>query len=247
MQTKAIPANGHNESAWIIDKNATCTASGSKHTKCFTCGAQIRTAPIPSTGHSFTDGFCTACGAEDPNYLPENPFVDVKEVDYFFVPVLWAVQKGITNGISATEFGPNNNCTRGQIVTFLWRACGSPEPTKTDNPFTDVKSADYYYKAVLWAVESGITNGMSTTTFEPNATCTRGQVATFLWRSQGKPAPESDNNPFNDVRNGEYYYDAVLWAVENNITNGTGVDTFSPDASCTRGQIVTFLYRALAK
>ena len=214
---------------------------------CATCTDSYVADETAATGHDFENGLCTNCGEEEPGYLPENPFVDVKENDYFFTPVLWAVQQGITNGISATEFGPNANCTRGQIVTFLWRACGSPEPQKTENPFTDVKFTDYYYKAVLWAVESGITNGMSATTFVPDATCTRGQVATFLWRAQGKPAPASGNNPFKDVKSGEYYYNAVLWAVENNITNGTGIDTFSPDASCTRGQIVTFLYRALAE
>lgn len=178
--------------------------------------------------------------------VPETPFSDVKYSDYFFTPVLWAVENHITNGISATEFAPNANCSRGQIVTFLWRACGSPEPTKADNPFTDVSPSEYYYKAVLWAIENGITTGMSANTFEPNATCTRGQVATFLWRSQGKPAPKSDSSSFVDVKSGEYYYSAVLWAVENSITNGTDVNTFSPDASCTRGQIVTFLYRTLA-
>lgn len=183
-------------------------------------------------------------GTSDP--IVENPFVDVKEQAYFYTPVLWAVQKGITNGISATEFGPNANCTRGQIVTFLWRASGSPDPTGTNNPFRDVKPSEYYYKAVLWAVEKGITTGMSATEFGPHETCTRGQVATFLWRAQGKPAPAGSSNPFRDVRSSDYYYEAILWAVENGITNGTGGGKFSPEDSCTRGQIVTFLYRALA-
>ncbi len=175
-----------------------------------------------------------------------NPFHDVKDGDYFAEPVLWAVGKGITNGMSATSFAPNAPCTRGQIVTFLWRACGSPEPTKTDNPFKDVKPGEYYYKAVLWAVENGITTGLSATTFGPSATCTRGQVATFLWRSQGEPAPKSSNNPFSDVKVGDYYCNAVLWAVENDVTQGVGGGKFAPNASCTRGQIVTFLFRAIA-
>ena len=237
-----VDALGHSYEAVVTAP--TCVEAGFTTYTC-PCGYSYIGDEVAALGHDFADGVCAVCGESDPDYIPENPFVDVKESDYFFTPVLWAVQKGITNGISATEFGPNNNCTRGQIVTFLWRACGSPEPTKTDNPFKDVKSTEYYYKAVLWAVEKGITTGMSANTFEPNATCTRGQVATFLWRSQGKPTPEISNNPFKDVKSGEYYYSAVLWAVENGITNGTGADTFSPDASCTRGQIVTFLYRAL--
>jgi len=183
---------------------------------------------------------------DEPAIPTENPFTDVKESDYFATPVLWAVGKNITNGMSATSFAPNDNCTRGQIVTFLWRACGSPEPTEADNPFTDVKADAYYYKAVLWAVEQGITTGLSATTFGPDATCTRGQVATFLWRSQGEPAPASTNNPFSDVKTSDYYFSAVLWAVENEVTQGMGDGKFAPNASCTRGQIVTFLYRAIA-
>ncbi len=129
-------------------------------------------------------------------------------------------------------------------MTFLWRAKGCPEPKSTDNPFTDVKSTDYFYKAVLWAKENDVTAGTSATTFSPNAGCTRAQVVTFQWRANGKPAPGSSANPFKDVTGG-YYYDAVLWAVEKNITKGTSDTTFSPDATCTRGQIVTFLYRDL--
>jgi len=182
----------------------------------------------------------------EPEIPTENPFTDVKASDYFATPVLWAVGKNITNGMSATSFAPNANCTRGQIVTFLWRACGSPEPTSTKNNFKDVKAGEYYYKAVLWAVENGITTGLSATSFGPNATCTRGQVATFLWRSQGEPAPTSTNNPFSDVKTSDYYFKAVLWAVENDVTQGMGGGKFAPNASCTRGQIVTFLYRAIA-
>ncbi len=176
--------------------------------------------------------------------LAENPFKDVQKTDYFETPVLWAVTKGITNGIDATQFAPDANCTRGQIVTFLWRAAGEPAPKSAKNPFKDVKKGEYYYNAVLWAVENGITNGMDATHFAPDATCTRGQVATFLWRAAGKPAPASTQNPFVDIKKGEYYYDAVLWAVENGITNGMGDNKFAPNTTCTRGQIVTFLYRA---
>ena len=172
-----------------------------------------------------------------------NPFVDVSESDYFYEPVLWAVDKGITNGTDATHFSPTATCTRGQVVTFLWRAAGSPTPTSTTNPFTDVTPSDYYYNAVLWAVGKNITNGTSATTFGPNAGCTRGQVVTFLHRFENSPKPSSTTNPFVDVSSSEYYYTPVLWAVGKGITNGTDATHFSPNATCTRGQIVTFLYR----
>ena len=174
----------------------------------------------------------------------KNPFTDIKESDFYYAPVLWAVENGITSGTSKTTFAPNEACTRGQIATFLWRAAGCPNPKTSKNPFTDVKSSDFYYKAVLWAVGEGITSGTSKTTFGPNAPCTRGQIATFLHRAAGSPAPKGSNNPFKDVGSNQYYYKAVLWAVENNITSGTSATTFSPNAACTRGQIVTFLYRS---
>ena len=176
----------------------------------------------------------------------KNPFTDVKEDSFFYDAVLWAVSKEVTNGTTATTFSPEETCTRGQVVTFLWRAKGCPEPTKTENPFKDVKETDYFYKAVLWAVENEITNGTSADTFSPAAGCTRGQVVTFLWRAEGKPAPEKTENPFGDVKDSDFYYDAVLWAVEKEITKGTSEKTFSPLDTCTRGQIVTFLYRDLA-
>ena len=172
-----------------------------------------------------------------------NPFVDVSESDYFYEPVLWAVGKGITNGTDATHFSPAATCTRGQVVTFLWRAAGSPAPSSTTNPFTDVSSSDYYYNAVLWAVGKNITNGTSPTTFGPNDGCTRGQVVTFLHRFENTPTPASSTNPFEDVSSSEYYYTPVLWAVGKGITNGTDATHFSPNDTCTRGQIVTFLYR----
>ena len=173
-----------------------------------------------------------------------NTFDDIKADEYYYDAVIWAVNHNpqITNGTSATEFSPNATCTRGQVVTFLWRANGCPEPKISINPFTDVKADAYYYKAVLWAIEEGITNGTSKTTFSPNEPCTRAHVVTFLWRSAGKPAAGSAN-PFTDVKAGQYYTDAVLWAVSKNITNGTSANTFSPGSPCTRGQIVTFLYR----
>ena len=168
-------------------------------------------------------------------------FADVPANAYFADAVKWAVDKGITNGLSDTMFGPYESCTRAQIVTFLWRAAGSPEP-KTASSFTDVPASAYYAKAVAWAVENGITNGMTETTFAPNATCTRGQSVTFLYRALKGTASGSTN--FTDVKSDAFYADAINWAVANNVTNGTSNTTFSPNADCTRAEIVTFLYRA---
>ena len=170
-------------------------------------------------------------------------FRDVKQGDYFYDAVQWAVEKGITEGTGANTFSPNASCTRAQMVTFLWRAAGSPAPKSTSNPFRDVRSTDYYYDAVLWAVENGITSGTSSDTFAPNATVTRGQTVTFLYRAAGSPAV-GGNAGFSDVNANDYYNSAVAWAAENNITGGTGNGKFSPKADCTRGQIVTLLYRA---
>ena len=158
----------------------------------------------------------------------------------------WAVEQGVTAGTTATAFSPNNPCTRAQAVTFLWRAAGSPAPKSSTVPFEDVAEGSYYHDAVLWAVENGITKGTSGTTFDPNATCSRAQIGTFLWRSQESPAADGVN-PFADVADGAYYANAVLWAVENGITTGTTATTFSPSNDCTRAQIVTFLYRCLGE
>ncbi len=171
-------------------------------------------------------------------------FEDVQDPNrFYYVPVYWAVENEITNGMSATLFAPDNNCTRGQVVTFLWRAAGKPGHETTENPFTDVDEKAFYYDAVLWAVENEITNGMSATTFAPNGNCTRGQVVTFLYRFAGKPTVEQTASAFTDLRAGAYYTDAVAWAVANDITNGLNATTFAPENYCNRGQVVTFLYR----
>ena len=196
---------------------------------------------------------CTVSLYDDTNGLPldallrvtEGKFVDVEPQEYYALPVDWAVAKGITNGTGAYTFSPMEPCTRGQVVTFLWRAAGSPEPKSANHPFTDIKPSDYFYKAVLWAVEQGITNGMDLTHFGPDVPCTRAHVVTFLWRANGKPAAEAAN-PFVDVPAEEYYAEPVLWAVEQGITNGMDATHFGPDNICLRGQIVTFLYRAMA-
>ena len=172
-------------------------------------------------------------------------FDDVKDAaQFYYNPVYWAVKNGITTGATPTTFNPKGACNRGQVVTFLWRAAGKPEPTNTNNPFSDVKEDAYYYNAVLWAVEKGITEGTGNGKFSPSKTCTRGQIVTFLWRYKGMPEPKSTENPFGDVKEDGFYYKAVLWAVENKITEGTGEGKFSPGKTCTRGQVVTFLYRA---
>ena len=172
-------------------------------------------------------------------------FTDVPEGSFYYDSVLWAVRKGITNGTTATTFGPNDQCMRAHVVTFLWRAMGCPEPTRTDNPFVDVKPADFYYKAVLWALENGITSGMDATHFGPTSYCNRAQVVTFLYRTMGSPALENMDNPFADVQAGTFYEKPVLWAVANGITNGLSATSFGPTTICNRAQIVTFLYRAL--
>ena len=176
---------------------------------------------------------------EDNSML--NFFYDVPNGAYFYEAVKWAVKNGITTGVGNDLFAPEQPCTRAQIVTFLWRAAGSPEP-KTMSSFTDVPASAYYAKAVAWAVENGITNGMTATMFAPDATCTRGQSVTFLHRALKGTASSSAN--FTDVKSDAFYADAINWAVANNVTNGTSNTTFSPDADCTRAEIVTFLYRA---
>ena len=173
----------------------------------------------------------------------ENPFLDVNETHFFYTPVLWAVENDITSGISAEAFGPFVVCNRAQVVTFLWRYAGSPEPTSTENPFVDVQAGSFYEKAVLWAVENGITNGVSANEFGPGLACNRAQVVTFLWRLMKQPAPATTEHPFTDVVPGSFYESPVLWALENGITTGATATTFNPNGECLRAQVVTFLYR----
>ncbi len=174
----------------------------------------------------------------------KNPFVDVPAGSYYEDAVIWAVDKGITTGTSATTFNPNGICTRAQAVTFLWRAAGSPAAKSSAMPFADVKAGSYYYDAVLWAVEQGITKGTSDTMFSPDTTCTRAQIVTFLWRAGGSPAV-SGNSAFTDVAADAYYAAAVTWAEKNDITGGIGGGLFGSNNNCTRAQIVTFIYRSV--
>ena len=195
--------------------------------------------------YAYISNFLFSSVLSDKNYdgSASLPFTDVADDAYYADSVAWAVAKNITSGVSATSFAPNASCTRGQMVTFLWRANGSPEPKSTATSFTDVKSGAYYEKAVAWAVENNVTTGTSATTFSPDATVTRGQSVTFLWRANASPAAASASS-FTDVAASAYYASAINWAVENNVTNGTSATTFAPNSNCTRAQIVTFLYRA---
>ena len=173
-----------------------------------------------------------------------NPFTDVTPSDYYYEPVLWALGESITDGVAETEFAPEDTCKRSQVVTFLWRAAGEPKPTSRSNPFVDVKPTDYFYEAVLWAVEKGITDGMDETHFEPDGVCNRSQVVTFLYRAFKEPPVGSTSNPFTDVPANKWYATPVLWAVKEGITDGVTETSFAPEKPCTRGQVVTFLYRA---
>lgn len=180
--------------------------------------------------------------ATQPTTPTVGGFTDVKTGDYFADPVLWAVEKKITAGTSKTTFSPNENCSVAQILTFLWRANGSPKPTGS-NPFTDVKSGDYYADAAVWAYEKGMVSG---STFGGNTPCTRSMAVTYMWKAAGSPAASYDGK-FGDVPANADYAQAVAWALANGVTSGTSETAFSPASTCTRGQIVTFLYRGLAK
>lgn len=184
---------------------------------------------------------------EDPFARPTvGGFRDVFQGDYYADPVQWAVAEGIAYGTTANTFSPATRCSREQVVTFLWRAMGQPKPQSTHCPFTDAAPGTYYYDAVLWAYETGITQGTTATTFGVQESCSRAQVVTFLHRAMGAPQPTGAASPFQDVKPGAYYYNAVLWAQENHIAAGTSATTFGSTASCDRAAIVTFLYRALA-
>ena len=229
----------HSWSDWTVTKEATCTDAGEETRTC-DCG-ESETREIDALNHDYVNGKCSRCDDQ-----LESRFEDVPAGSFFFDPVEWAVEKGITTGVTETTFDPNGNCMRAVVVTFLWRAAGSPEPTATENPFEDVPTNAFYYKAVLWAVENGITNGVDATHFAPTTECNRAQVVTFLWRAQSSPESNADIS-FTDVEDGKYYTTAVAWAVENGVTNGISATEFGVGTPCNRAQVVTFLYRALAE
>ena len=243
-----VPALGHKTEVKDA-KAATCTEAGYTGDEvCTVCGETVKKGTeIPALGHKFENGVCTVCGAADPNYVVPNPFKDVAKTSPYYDAIIWAAKEEITTGKTADTFGIDEGCTRAQIVTFLYRAAGSPEvKADTVNPFTDVSKDSVYYNAILWAVENGITKGTTDTTFDPNAVCTRGQIVTFLFRASGAEKVATGTN-FADVAAGSYCADAVAWAVANKVANGFADGSFRPEATCTRGQAVTFIFRALAK
>ena len=219
----------------------TCSERGFTVYTCSGCGESFKDSYVAMLGHHFVNGVCTRCGRE-------NPFSDIKAEGIhkpYTDAILWAAEEKITTGYPGGSFRPDAACTRAQVVTFLWRAAGSPEPESQTNPFTDVNDGGDlkpFYKAILWAVEKGITSGVTKTEFSPNSPCTRAQFVTFLWRYMDKPA-NSGINPFWDVTVNNYYQ-AILWAYESAVTTGYGDGTFRPNEVCTRAQVVTFIYRA---
>ena len=220
---------------------AACEEWGMDVYKCSGCAYTEAYATQAPLGHDWDGTECLRCGD-----TRMTPFDDVVEDSFYETPVAWAVENGITNGVSATDFGSVVTCNRAQVVTFLWRTAGCPEPESMDNPFTDVQAGSFYEKPVLWAVENGITNGTTATTFDPNGPCNRASVVTFLWRAAGNPVPEGRELPFTDVPASSWYAAPVLWALENGITNGISDTAFGSDSTCIRAQVVTFLYRTVA-
>ena len=242
-------SSSHLSAKWYLD--GVLQTSTSQYPYSYTLNTE-KLASKSGSSHTvrveFSNGESRSWSFKLPAVKSDMPFEDVLNPNsWFYEPVRWAVDREITAGTTNVTFSPEWSCTRAQVVAFLWRANGRPEPSTTVNPFTDVKASDYYYKAVLWAVENGIVYGTSDTTFSPNSACTRAQVAAFLYRAKNSPEPKSNNNPFKDVKSGAYYYKAVMWAVENGIVYGTSNTTFEPNATCTRAQCVSFLYRTYAK
>ena len=220
----------------------TCTEKGCTTYTCSICGDSYKGSYTDALGHSYVGGVCTRCGAKDPNYKPAVSFIDVPSDAFYANAVKWAVENGITEGVGNNRFDPNGQCTRGQVVTFLWRAAGKPT-VSANVSFSDVQPGAFYYEAVKWAVANGITTGVGGNRFAPNDSCTRGQVVTFLHRAANSPAASTISS-FTDVPATAFYYNAVNWAVANGITDGVGNNRFAPNDTCTRAQVVTFLYRA---
>lgn len=232
----------HQTAHWYIDDELKYSTSTYPYT--YTIDCNTLTAGDHTIKVVFDDGASKSYSFDSAKYYTDTPFLDVPGNRYYTQPVIWAVENGITYGTSDTTFSPELGCTRGQIVSFLYRAAGSPVVSGNNNPFTDVKSTDYYYDAVQWAVNNGITFGTSESTFSPKQNCTRAQVVSLLWRYEHSPAASS-SIAFTDVSPDAYYYQAVRWAVESGVTSGTSDTTFSPKDTCTRAQIVSFLYRDL--
>lgn len=258
QETAELPGAGHDYMVEVIPP--TCTARGYTRYRCSRCTDQYTADYLPPLGHRYDEGVlileptletmgrirytCIGCGDTYQEYIPRytNPFVDLDKQAYYFIPVLWAVNNGITSGVDETHFDPAGICTRAQVVTFLWSSAGKPEPQSMVNPFRDVPKGSYCEKAVLWAYENGITSGTDATHFSPNAPCCRAHVVTFLHQYRGCPEP-AITTAFPDVHPADFYHKAVLWAAEKGITAGMDGGYFRPAALCSRAQIVTFLYK----
>ena len=204
---------------------------------------------FPTTSPLISFGKIHTAPKAVPTEVPGNPmtFEDVEESDYYYDAVRWAVEHGITEGTSNTTFAPKDYCSRGQVITFLWKAMGSPEPLRSSNPFADVPEDAYYTKAVLWAAEQNIASGPSESTFSPDAPCARAQVMTFLWKLKGQPVANSAAGNFPDVTIKDYFYAPVMWAAEEKITTGLIDSRFGAMDQCNRAQVVTFLWHALSE
>lgn len=240
-----------NKSAVILaglpEPQVTHTSLGGMGSTIYSLYALLNTLNFSEIGAAHApELYLSMMRAGEPSALKtEALFSDVSKDAFYYDAVQWAVEKGITEGTGNTTFSPALTATRAQAVTFLWRAKGSPKPTLTHNPFQDISSNDYYYNAVLWAVEQGIVKGITADTFEPNGKVTRSQTVTLQWRLAGSPQAKS-SNPFEDVTEKDYFYDAVLWATQNGITNGMSSTAFQPGGECNRAQLVTFLFRQLS-
>ncbi len=251
----------------VLEPN-TCTEDGLAIYRChghgINCETEFDEVVLPATGHQLFSvsqyvvkptatqpgigmGTCRSCGLIGVEQEVPPIFSDVAADAFYSEPLDYCHGKGWVTGVTENTFAPGSACVRAQVVTFLWRAAGCPKPATKLNPFTDVAEADFYYSAVLWAVENGITNGTDATHFSPMGVCNRAQVVTFLWRAFGQPECASTEHPFTDVQTGSWYESPVLWAVENGITAGMTPTAFGPTANCNRAQIVTFLYRAYAE
>lgn len=259
QRTDPVAALGHDYQATVTEP--TCTAGGYTRHECSRCGDAYRTDSTEKLGHAYDEGqetkeptlttmgrvtySCVRCEDSYTETTPKwtNPFLDLDKKAYYFTPVLWASNNGVTTGTSAELFSPEGSCTRGQVVTFLWRMAGKPLGYSEDLNFHDVSEDAYYSDAVNWAVSQGITNGIGGGLFGPERVCTRCEVVTFLHRYLGSARPKQTEG-FWDVPKDAYFLESVYWALEQGITQGTEVNRFSPNDTCTRAQIVTFLYRA---